>query len=68
MDGHDVVTLFLKRISDLRETHITSTIGGACKDFPAYQKQVGIIEGLNLAERELQEILQTNKEFDDDDN
>ena len=38
--------------------HADHIATGACKDFPEYQKMVGIIEGIALAERELLDYIE----------
>jgi len=38
--------------------HADHIATGACKDLPEYQKMVGIIEGIALAERELLDYIE----------
>ena len=42
----------------LMNEHADHIATGACKDFPDYQKMVGIIEGIALAERELLDYIE----------
>lgn len=45
---------FLKRrLEEMKSEHTDHLSGGSCKDFGEYQKMVGIVEGLSLAEREM---------------
>ncbi len=41
------------RLRELMNDHADHVSTGACKDFSDYQKMVGVIEGLALAEREV---------------
>jgi len=43
---------------DMMNEHADHIATGACKDFPDYQKMVGIIEGIALAERELLDYIE----------
>ena len=46
------------KLRGLMNEHADHMSTGACKDFPEYQKMVGIIEGIALAERELLDYIE----------
>ena len=48
---------FLNRLRDLKEQPMDHLSCGSAVDFAAYQKVVGMLEGLNIAEREFKEAL-----------
>lgn len=52
----DVLEVLQKRISDLLIARADAVATGGAQDFGEYQRMVGVIEGLALAERELIEI------------
>tara|TARA_R100001369_G_scaffold25289_2_gene46170 strand:- start:826 stop:1029 length:204 start_codon:yes stop_codon:yes gene_type:complete len=41
------------KLRSMMNEHADHIATGACKDFSEYQKMIGIIEGIALAEREL---------------
>jgi len=43
----------LKRLREVMNDHADHISTGSCKDYAEYQKMVGVIEGLALAEREV---------------
>tara|TARA_B100000123_G_C25697162_1_gene413618 strand:- start:603 stop:806 length:204 start_codon:yes stop_codon:yes gene_type:complete len=45
------------KFNEIRKDYINHLGSGACRDFSEYQKMVGIIEGINLAERELADYI-----------
>ena len=47
------LALLRKKIRDEMNARADDISGGACRSFDEYSKQVGVIEGLALAEREL---------------
>ena len=46
------------KFNEIRKDYNNHLGSGACRDFSEYQKMVGIIEGINLAERELLDYMQ----------
>ncbi len=42
----------IRRLREMMNDHADHISTGACQDYAQYQKMVGIIEGLALAERE----------------
>ena len=62
MEGHDLAALLQKRLRDLmNDLADTVSLGGA-QDFSEYQRLVGKIEGLGIAERELLDIAKIEEE------
>jgi len=53
MEGLSLSVFLKKRLREIMNQHADHVSTGACKDFGDYQKMVGIIEGIALAEREL---------------
>ena len=58
VDQNDIIEQSLseflkKRLREVMNDHADHISTGSCKDFADYQKMVGIIEGLALAEREV---------------
>ena len=45
------------KFNEIRKDYTNQLGSGACRDFSEYQKMVGIIEGINLAERELADYI-----------
>lgn len=50
-----------KRIRDHMNNHADDLATGGAKDFPDYRFQVGVIQGLALAEREILDLVETAK-------
>ena len=58
MDQNDIKQqslseFLLKRLREVMNDHDDHISTGSCKDYAEYQKMVGVIEGLALAEREV---------------
>lgn len=51
----------IRSLMNDRADHIA---GGACDDFADYKKQVGVIEGLAMAEREILDLAERLKQAD----
>jgi|TARA_R110002020_G_scaffold130062_3_gene291118 hypothetical protein len=49
----------LKRLREVMNDHADHISTGSCKDYAEYQKMVGVIEGLALAEREVLDWIET---------
>lgn len=62
----DVTDAWLKAIRDLKEHRTEVLVGGNVPDFATYQRLSGVIEGLNLAERELLDLQRIQQEQEDD--
>lgn len=62
----DVTDAWLKAVRDLKERRIEVLVGGNVPDFATYQRLSGVIEGLNLAERELLDLQRIQQEQEDD--
>lgn len=62
----DMTDAWLKAIRELRELRIEVLVGGNVPDFATYQRLSGVIEGLNLAERELLDLQRNLQEQEDD--
>lgn len=45
------------KFNEIKKDYTNHLGSGACRDFSEYQKMVGIIEGINLAERELADYI-----------
>ena len=61
--GKDITELSLSehlklKYRDMMNEHADHIATGACKNFPDYQKMVGVIEGIALAERELLDYIE----------
>lgn len=52
------------KLRERMEDHADFMAGGGCKDFPSYQKTVGLIEGLAVAERHLLDLDPTVEDED----
>jgi hypothetical protein len=52
----DAFELLQKRLQDLLLVRAEAVSTGGAKDYGEYQRMVGVIEGLTLAERELLDI------------
>ena len=66
MDQNDIKQqslseFLLKRLREVMNDHADHISTGSCKDYAEYQKMVGIIEGLALAERELLDLVEALK-------
>ena len=48
---------FLSRITDLRSQHADHLMSGSVDTFEEYRHLCGVIKGLDIAERELKELL-----------
>jgi hypothetical protein len=53
--------LIRKRIRDHLNNYADDLATGGAKDFPDYRFQVGVIQGLALAEREILDLVETAK-------
>jgi len=47
---------FIRRINDEKELIKQHLADGKVEDFPTFKRLTGVIEGLNLAEREFKEV------------
>lgn len=54
--------VFGKKIADLEDFMAE----GGCKDYPHYREVCGLIRGLRTAQTEINDLVQRNKEFNDD--
>lgn len=63
----DMAQALHKAITDLVQHRSETLISGQIKDFAEYQRLVGVVEGLRLAERELLELQRNQQEYDEDD-
>lgn len=63
----DLAQALQKNINDLVQHRTETLITGQSKDFAEYQRLVGVVEGLRLAERELLELQRNQQEYDEDD-
>lgn len=64
MDQNDIKQqslseFLLKRLREVMNDHADHISTGSCKDYAEYQKMVGVIEGLALAEREVLDWIET---------
>tara|TARA_R110000765_G_scaffold222676_1_gene326811 strand:- start:33 stop:236 length:204 start_codon:yes stop_codon:yes gene_type:complete len=50
------------KLRDLINEYADHMSTGACKNYPDYQRMVGVVEGLALAERELLDYIKKNLE------
>ena len=62
----DVTDAWLKAIRELKERRAEALVAGKVPDFATYKRLVGVIEGLNLAERELLDLQRIQQEQEDD--
>jgi hypothetical protein len=63
MDLHEVLT---KKFEEKKQMLISAMAQGAAKDFAEYQHVCGRVRGLTEAQVELNDLLQTMKENDED--
>jgi len=56
--GSNFRDAFLRRINDEKERVKELLAEGSVEDYSAFKRLTGVIEGLNLAEREFKEVLE----------
>jgi|TARA_R100001082_G_scaffold830_2_gene639 hypothetical protein len=62
MDAHQLASLLQKRLRDYLNEGADHLATGGAKDFGEYQRMVGRIDGIALAERELLDIVGVDEE------
>ena len=62
MDAHQLVSLLQKRLRDYLNEGADHLATGGAKDFGEYQRMVGRIDGIALAERELLDLVKDKDE------
>jgi|TARA_R110000751_G_scaffold43532_2_gene100381 hypothetical protein len=62
MEGHDLAALVQKKLRELMNDAADHVSLGGAKDFAEYQRIVGKIEGLGIAERELLDVAKIGEE------
>jgi hypothetical protein len=60
-----VFDVLVEKINDRIETVQDSLVSGTCQDFAVYKEQCGVIHGLALARREVQDLARHIKDDDD---
>ena len=64
MEAHDLAALLQKRLREYMNEGADHLATGGAKDFAEYQRMVGRIAGIALAERELLDLVQDKEEED----
>ena len=64
MEAHDLAALLQKRLREYMNEGAAHLATGGAKDFAEYQRMVGRIDGIALAERELLDLVQDKEEED----
>lgn len=64
MEAHDLAALLQKRLREYMNEGADHLATGGAKDFAEYQRMVGRIDGIALAERELLDLVQDKEEED----
>ena len=64
MEAHDLAALVQKRLREYMNEGADHLATGGAKDFAEYQRMVGRIDGIALAERELLDLVQDKEEED----
>ena len=62
MEAHDLAALLQKRLREYMNEGADHLATGGAKDFAEYQRMVGRIDGIALAERELLDLVQDKEE------
>ena len=62
MEAHDLAALLQKRLREYMNEGADHLASGGAKDFAEYQRMVGRIDGIALAERELLDLVQDKEE------
>tara|TARA_R110002020_G_scaffold171400_1_gene361425 strand:+ start:226 stop:420 length:195 start_codon:yes stop_codon:yes gene_type:complete len=62
MEGHDVAALLQKKLREFMNEGADHLATGGAKDYGEYQRMVGRIDGMALAERELLDLVKTDEE------
>ena len=62
MEAHDLAALLQKRLREFLNEGADHLATGGAKDFAEYQRMVGRIDGIALAERELLDLVQDKEE------
>ena len=57
--------LVLKKIREHMNTYADGLATGGAQNFPDYRFQVGVIQGLAMAEREVLDVIETAKKTED---
>jgi|TARA_R110002020_G_scaffold130698_2_gene292284 hypothetical protein len=57
--------LVLKKIREHMNTYADGLATGGAQNFPDYRFQVGVIQGLAMAEREVLDVIETAKKSED---
>ena len=65
MELHDLAGLLQKRLRDYMNEGADHLATGGAKDYGEYQRKVGRIDGIALAERELLDILKGEESEED---
>ena len=64
MEAHDLAALLQKRLREYMNEGADHLATGGAKAFAEYQRMVGRIDGIALAERELLDLVQDKEEED----
>tara|TARA_R100001369_G_scaffold89709_1_gene127664 strand:- start:1010 stop:1204 length:195 start_codon:yes stop_codon:yes gene_type:complete len=64
MEGHDLAAMVQKKLRELMNDASDHVSLGGAKDFAEYNRIVGKIEGLAVAERELLDVAKIGEEQD----
>lgn len=62
MEAHDLAALLQKRLREFLNEGADHLATGGAKDFAEYQRMVGRIDGIALAERELLDLVQDKED------
>lgn len=65
LDATLFASVLREKIRKIMNNRADDMIGGQCRDFAAYTKLCGVIEGLAIAERELLDLVETAKKGED---
>jgi hypothetical protein len=64
--GKTVAQVLNEKIDEQLSLVTNAIIDGACNDFAAYKESCGVIRGLNIARREINDLLRELSEDNDD--
>ncbi len=61
-----VYDVLIQKVDEAIESHCRVLVDGCCIDFAAYKEMSGVIRGLNIARREIQDLARVQLEDEDD--
>jgi len=64
--GKTVFDVLNEKITEHKRSAMEFLADGGCKDFPHYRNMCGLIQGLSLAQREVNDLMRNFMEDEDD--